>query len=148
MVRMELGKDRMTNEFNVLVDSDAFVGWMIAKDPHYKRASEVFEGLIQANTKAVTTSMVVAETATVLSHKVGQSLAITFLDTVIDKGKFPVIHINERLYAKALDIFKQQTKKGSSVVDCVNVAVMRQFGIKQIFSFDKVYKKSFDLASL
>jgi predicted nucleic acid-binding protein len=93
----------------------------------------------------VTTSYVVAETPTVLSHRSGQGLAKAFLDEIIENGNFPVIFIAKDLYEQALDIFKQQIKKGSSVTDCANVAVVRRFNIPTIFSFDKVYPKGFEV---
>jgi predicted nucleic acid-binding protein len=88
---------------------------------------------------------VVAETPTVLSHRSGQGLAKAFLDEIIENGNFPVIFIAKDLYEQALDIFKQQIKKGSSVTDCANVAVVRRFNIPTIFSFDKVYPKGFEV---
>ena len=107
-----------------------------------------FEKIKSAFISVVTTSFVVMETATVLSHLDGQSLAKTFLTEVVERGRLPVIHITDKLQTKTLDIFKQQTKKKTSVVDCSNVAVMRQFDISTIFSFDKVYWKTFKLSVL
>jgi predicted nucleic acid-binding protein len=49
------------------------------------------------------------------------------------------------LEQEALAIFEQQTKKGTSVTDFANVAVVRQFDIATIFSFDRVYPQKFGL---
>jgi predicted nucleic acid-binding protein len=87
---------------------------------------------------------VVVETTTVLSHKASQALAIKFLQ-VVNRGNIPIIHINEELQQAALKIFAQQTKKGTSVLDCSNITVMQKFNVPSIASFDKVYKKSFGL---
>jgi len=84
------------------------------------------------------------ETATVLSHRGGQSLAHRFL-TVMERNFLPIIQVDEKLQTKAIEIFKAQTKKGTSMVDCANVAVSRRFQIPDIFSFDKVYPKKFHL---
>jgi predicted nucleic acid-binding protein len=80
-----------------------------------------------------------------LGRRRGQALAKAFLDEIIENGNFPVIFIAKDLYEQALDIFKQQIKKGSSVTDCANVAVIRRFHIPTIFSFDKVCPKRFGL---
>lgn len=135
----------MNSNFQVLIDSDAFVGWMVEKDANHQKAEKIFNRLRSEKAKLVTTSLVVIETATVLSHRVGQNLAKTFLDEVVDKGGLPVIFLVEDLYNQAVDIFREQTKKGTSVTDCANVAVLRRFSIPAIFSFDKVYPKSFGL---
>ncbi len=126
----------------ILVDSDAFVGWLYQRDSHHPQADAIFTDIIHQRRPLVTTSYVVTETATVLSHRQGQALARQFLEMA---AKFPVIHINETLHQATLNLFSQQEKKGSSVVDCSNVVVMRQFQIPVIFSFDQVYHKTFQL---
>ena len=104
----------------------------------------MFEVLEDKRKSLVTTSLVVVETATVLSHKASQALAIKFLQ-VVNRGNMPIIHINEGLQQAALKTFARQTKKGTSVVDCSNVTVMQKFNIPAIVSFDKVYRKRFGL---
>jgi predicted nucleic acid-binding protein len=145
MENTEPGDHRRNNRFQVLIDSDAFVGWMVELDAHHQQARQIFHQLKEQQSHLVTTSFVVAETVTVLSHRSGQALARTFLDEAIENDNFPVIFIAQELYRQALDIFKKQNKKGTSVTDCANVAVARCFHIPTIFSFDKVYPKSFGL---
>lgn len=130
--------------YQVLIDSDAFVGWLYEKDGHHAEASRIFTHLEEKRLVPVVTSLVVAEAATVLSHREGQPLARTFLDLI---RRYPVIHITRPLQQQALDLFQAQKARGTSVTDCANVAVMRQFQIPTIFSFDRVYSKAFGLES-
>ena len=134
----------MASEIEILVDSDAFVGRFYPNDKHHKTAKGIFSELEEKGSSIATTSMVVAETATVLSHRSGQDLARTFLST-IEKSTLPVIHMDEKLQREAITIFKDQDKRGTSVTDCANVAVIQRFKIQAIFSFDKFYKKRFRL---
>ena len=133
---------RSTSKYQILVDSDAFVGWLYEKDAHHKHAEKVFAEIMEKRRSLVTTNYVISETSTVLSHRQGQSLAIKFLEVA---EKFPIIHLDEKLHQTTLDLFREQTERGTSVVDCSNVAVVRQFQIPMIFSFDKVYHKKFGL---
>ena len=122
----------------------AYVDRINPDDAHQVRANRIFQSLVERRVRRlVTTSMVVAETATVLSHRVGQSLARMFLE-VMRWGNIPVIHIDEALQV-ALDIFSQQAKHGTSVTDCTNVAVMRRLNISGIFGFDQGYLKRFGM---
>lgn len=134
----------MSNGFQVLVDSDAFVGRMYAEDAHHDRARQVFDDLHQERKPLVTTNLVVNEVATVLSFRRGQDLAIAFF-RLVEEAKLPVIHITEELQQEAVEIFKEQHGRGTSVTDCANVAVIRRFNIPTIFSFDKVYSRDFGL---
>ena len=133
------------SKFYTLTDSDAFIGWFIPTDAHHRNVITIFNNLRKEGLAPTTTSLVVAETATVLSNREGQSRARKFLDAV---QKFPVIHITEELQKEALGIFRKQEKKRTSVVDCANVVVMRHFKIPTIFSFDKFYSKRFGLEPL
>lgn len=141
---MAPGKDGMS-DIEVLIDSDAFVGLMLERDAHHARASAIFDRLKAGNVATVTTSFVVAETATVLSHASGQALARTFLDDVISKPGFLVIFIDQALQDEAIAIFRSLEQRATSLTDCANVAVIRQFEIPTIFSFDKVYPKQFGI---
>lgn len=144
MVKMAHGKETVTPKFQVLVDSDAFVGWYLPDDAHFQKATELFTRFDEENRSLVTTSWVVAETATVLSHRVGQESARQFLD-MITSIPFPVIHITEELQSETVNLFMEQETKNTSMVDCANVVVMRRFDIPAILSFDHFYAKRFHL---
>lgn len=137
-------KTGMTNDgltYDALVDSDAFVGFMSQQDANHQAAAQLFEMAREKQLQLVTTSFVIAETATVLSARAGQALARQFLDFV---EAFPTVHISEELQKEALQSFRQQQNKRTSVVDCANVVVMRRLGVTKIFSFDAFYFKKFE----
>lgn len=148
MVRMAHGKGYMKSDTQVLVDSDAFVGLLVKKDAHHEEASKLFSEIATQELPIVTTSFVIAETATVLSHRIGQELARIFLDEIIERGKFPTVFVTESLQQQATVIFKEQENKGTSMTDCVNVALMHQLQLSTIFSFDAFYAKKCNLQLL
>lgn len=134
----------MPNAYEVLVDTDAFVGFVLPDDTHHVEASRLFAQFAAEQRRIVATSWVIAETATVLSHLDGQERARWFLQQV-KAIHLPTIHITEDLQSVAEGVFIAQDKKGTSMVDCGNVAVMRQFRIPMILSFDGFYFKKFQL---
>jgi predicted nucleic acid-binding protein len=138
------GRGEMRNDFEVLIDSDAFVGRFYPNDALHARAEAIFANLEKRESLLVTTNLVIAETATVLSHRSGQPLARKFLE-VIEEINLPVIHVDEELQQEATEVFKEQNKKGTSMTDCANAVVAKRFNISLIFSFDEVYPKKFGL---
>ena len=148
MVKMVFGAETMKNDYHILVDSDAFVGWMLKGDAHYERAGALFAQIKEKRTSVVTTSAVVDETITVLSHRQGQDTARAFLEQVIEQGEFPVLFISEAIRTQALDLFVAQTKKGTSMTDCINAAICARMAIPYIFSFDKAYPTQFNISLL
>lgn len=139
MGRKERGREVRDNP-QILFDTDAFVGWFWSKDAHHITAKRIFEKIKQERLRMVTTSWVVAETATVLSNRVDQQLACMYLKR-IRKAKFPIIHIDESLQDEAAKLFEKQTRKRTSMIDCGNVVVTQLFNIPTIFSFDKFYNR-------
>lgn len=139
MGRRERGEEVRGNP-QILVDTDAFVGWFWSKDAHHMTAKSIFGKIKKERLRLVTTSWVVAETATVLSNRVDQRLACSYLSRM-KRAKFPTIHIDESLQDEATRLFEKQSQKRTSMIDCGNVIVMQRFNIPTIFSFDRFYKK-------
>ncbi len=50
-------------DFDVLIDSDAFIGLFFRRDAHHAFAKEVYEKFGKDQTRLVTTNFVIAETA-------------------------------------------------------------------------------------
>lgn len=130
----------MANQLQVLIDSDAFVGQFYTQDAHHTQTNQLFDQLIESSIPIATTNLVTLETATVLSHRDGQELARKFMH-MIETSRLPVIYVDEKLQQRAIEIFISQEKKGTSGVDCANVAVMHHYHIPYIFSFDHFYRR-------
>lgn len=130
----------------VLVDSDAFVGWIVATDAHHQRVTETFEHLKKARLQLVTTNLVIAETASLLSRRNSQPQAKSFLQFA---QHIETIFITSQLHLLTARLFLEQDRKNVSFVDLANVIVAREYGIGEIFSFDKMYSKvyGFSLAA-
>ena len=90
------------------------------------------------------TNLLLQEVATVLSMRKGMALANKFLKDyrdIIDE----VIFIDENLERQAWQIFGIQEKKGTSFVDCANLAVIEKYKLGGILTFDKFYPKELRL---
>lgn len=137
----------MKSGYDVLIDTDAWLGSILKDDAHNEQTTHQFKQFKHQATRIVTTSYVIDETATVLNHKSGQATANQFIDN-ISKYSVPVMHVDYELRQQALKIFSQQNKRGTSMTDCINVALVRHLEIPYIFSFDKAYFKDFGLRSV
>ena len=134
----------MNNGEQVLVDSDFWLALFIPGDSNQEAAEKLLNYLSKKEAILITTNLVVGEVATVLSHRVSQNIATDFL------GHFevPIIHVTEMLHNRAIEWFVSSKDKGSSYVDCANVAVIEAMGIQHICAFDKVYHKRFGLNNI
>jgi predicted nucleic acid-binding protein len=129
----------------VLIDSDAFIGFLVKEDGNHARAEQVFKTIQEQRLKPAATNLVISETATLFSNRSGQESARFFLDFA---SKFRTIYINDYLHKLTVDLFQQQQKKRTSFVDMANVIVVKELAIPQMAAFDRVYSDDFDLSVL
>src|SRR4030042_7186931 len=130
-----------TERKSVLVDTDAFVALRDTKDSNHKVANKAANYLESVQARLFTSSFSFGEAITVISQKLGLGTALAFIE------KFPEtevvrIEVGDYLIEKGIRVFGRQTSKNVSFTDCVNMAIMEEEGSKEIFSFDKVYKKN------
>ncbi len=127
----------------VFVDSDAFVALAKEDDANHGKAVALLNKLFNQPVVFLTSNYVFLETVTVISMRVGREPALAFINSIKSPSNGFLVHwIDETLEDKAIEIFKQQTSKNVSFVDCVNMAFMRQNQIDAIFGFDEIYKKN------
>ncbi len=140
MAKTVFGEVNVTNSYDYLVDSDVFVALFILKDAHTTTVNQLLTDIEQSQQKLCTTNWVIAETATVLSAKDSHQTAINFL-TMIDEGTIPILTITPEIEHETHQIFREQTIKRISMVDCSNVATAQHYDIPKILSFDKFYAR-------
>lgn len=123
----------------LLIDSDCLFAAYVAKDPHHKIATTLLKKHQQLGSKLYITNLVLQELATVFSHKIGQLESIELIQKVKLLNLLQIT-IDETLEKHGWQIFLKQTKKGTSYVDCANLAVCDYYKIDGILSFDEFYK--------
>lgn len=133
----------MKPQLTVFVDSDAFVAAVKKADTTHKKARSLFQKLKEQEAILVTSNYVFSETVTVISQKMGHDAAIFYIDSMQSTESMLLIkRIDEQLEEQAIEIFKKQTSKNTSFVDCTNMAFLKKMQIDAIFSFDQIYKKN------
>ncbi len=126
----------------VLLDSDFLVGMMREDEDLHETIKEMVSSDWFENSYVIVTSLVKMEAATVISHRVGMAMArrlVNCIDRLVDEEVF----VDERWMNAGWLVFLEQTKKGSSFVDSMNLVVAKKLGCKKILSFDKFYPKEF-----
>ena len=131
------------NILDVLIDADAFVALSKKNDANHFRAQKISKLLCKSGVSFSTTNYVFSEVVTVLSKKIGHRESIKFIEDIkSEKSDIQLIWINEELEKMAIEIFKKQTSKNVSFVDCLNMAVLKRYRWETVFSFDKIYTKN------
>lgn len=131
----------MNDIVRIFVDSDAFVALTVETDAHSKKALSLLHILRTKPVQFFTSNYVFSESITVISMRSGHARAVQYIETMqVPDSPFQIKWADKALEAEALDLFKKQTSKNTSFVDCTNMAYMQQLHLDAIFSFDQVYK--------
>ena len=131
---------KITNPLTIFVDTDAFVALIKKNDSNHTKAKNIFQKLQGMSIEFATSNYVFSEAITILSQKVNHATAVRFIDAMLSSENiFNIKRADEAIEDVAINIFKDQTSKNISFVDCTNMAFVRKIGINGIFSFDKAY---------
>ena len=124
----------------VLLDSDALLALYVADDLHHQRAKKTLQNLLRKKGELFVTNLVLQQTVTVISYRLGQKQALDFLKR-FNQVDFQQVFVNKNLTAKSWHVFSKQTKKGTSFIDCTNMVVFKELNMDKIFSFDRFYSR-------
>jgi predicted nucleic acid-binding protein len=127
----------------ILLDSDILVSLNKTDDPNHAKAKRIQEKYSHVPHIFYLSNLVFSESITVISQKVNHQTAVNFIKQFQSrKPHLNYIYIDQNLEKLAINIFKKQTSKNISFVDCTNIAIYQKYNLDAIFSFDKHYKKN------
>ena len=126
----------------ILLDSDFLVASFRLSDASHIKAKHTLEFLEKISPELWLHNLVLQESSTVISHRMGMESVQRFYTTALeDAHRF--FRIDEEVERLAWNIFLKQTKKGTSFVDCANLACITHYHLDGILSFDTFYPKAF-----
>jgi len=118
------------------VDTSAWYPLIVARHPDHARLGSALRALIRNHRRLVTTNLVVAETHTLLTRRVGRTTALTFLQTVGESPNVVVRSSRELEAAAERDWFTRYDDQDFSFADAVSFAVMTERGIRDALALD------------
>ena len=124
-----------------LVDSNILVAVYKRDDSTHERATRLVKKFHSYGNTFIVNNLVIQESTTVISHKMGMRDANMFYQGLMDFVD-EIIPVEVSVEEKAWRIFFKQTKKGTSFVDCANLAVIEHYKLDGILSFDEFYPKT------
>jgi predicted nucleic acid-binding protein len=123
----------------VFIDSSAFISLAFPGDNFRKDALTWWQK--NKGTKLYTTNLVIIETLSWVRYKLGKKSAVD-LGILLFSGKdITVERITVFDEQKAWKLFQEKDGRGISMVDCTSAVLMKRLKIKEIFTFDRGFKK-------
>ncbi|MEW6546980.1 MAG: PIN domain-containing protein [Bacillota bacterium] len=123
----------------VYVDTSAFLAVLDADDQNHGHAKRVWEALLSKRAPLISSSYVLVETWTLVQHRLGMEAVRSFSEDV-----FPllgIIWVGSELHRRGVAALLAANCRNLSLVDCVSFEVMRDLGVKNVFTFDPHFRE-------
>ena len=119
----------------VFVDTSVFCARYARGDAYHQTASRLWTEL--DGTPLITTNHVLEESLTLLARRVGYPFAANLASHVHASVELDVIYTTREEEQDALPFFKKFADQRVGFTDCISFAVMRRYGIRTAFTFDR-----------
>ncbi len=122
----------------VLVDTGVFFAFYSLRDKHHLDSLALITHLVKGKWgKPFITNHILDETLNILKYRIAPETSRAFIETFLDKGVIEILYTDNELEAKALEIYRRNLgRKGFSYTDAVTVAIMKEFLIEYLLSYN------------
>lgn len=118
----------------VFADTGGFYALADRRDPAHERARAFHE---RGEARYVTTDFVFAETMSLLTKRLGKSVAVGFGRAFLASPRLRVEEPSPAVRTAAWSLFVEQDDKDWDLIDCTSFALMESLGIDEAFGFDR-----------
>lgn len=120
----------------IITDTSALVSLFSKQDINHNKAIKIINNLKTA--ELLISNYIFAEVTTMLSQKEGKKKAVKIGEYL--KKKYSWIRLDTKTEELAWEIFKKQTSKNVSFVDCATFALYQDGAFDKAFTFDSDFK--------
>jgi len=123
----------------MFIDTSAFYALVDRDDENYQKGKTAWTEILEAGHTLVTSNYVLVETFALLQSRLGLDAVRGFHQDLV-----PILHVEfvtSDLHRLGVAALLSASRRGLSLVDCVSFEVMRNSGIKTVFTFDSHFKE-------
>lgn len=126
----------------VLIDTSAFVAVLVESETDHKKVAKKYLDYRQHRATFLTSDYVLDELFTrLLYYKLDLRIYIEKLKGSIARSEITVLHINEGLFEKALNVFLKFSDHKISFTDATSHVLCKDFALDEVFTLDNDFKR-------
>ena len=118
----------------VFVDTSAFYALLDADDENHSRSAETWRQVMGSDENVITTNYILVETFALIQSRLGLEAVREFQEDIIPV--LSVEFVTPEVHRLGIAALLAASRRGLSLVDCISFEVMRDLGIKSVFTFD------------
>jgi len=127
----------------IFVDTGAWYASEVQDDVNHAAARKFLAELSKgAYGVPLTTDYVLEETMTLLRSRRNLTSALAFIDKIQSSNSVRIAWVDESLFRKSLDLFRESERKMWSFTDCTSFALMNQLSVTEAFAFDTHFEEA------
>lgn len=123
----------------IFVDASYYISLLKPTDSNHKNA--LASAKRYEDEKLMTSQAVLGEVATVGSQRYNREATVAFIEGILHEGTTTIILERLELVDRAWEIFKEVQKKDISWVDCYSWAIIEEYKIEKILTFDRDFQR-------
>ncbi len=123
----------------IFIDTSAILAFLNKNDINHKEALNKWRELIYSEENLITTNYVIVETLALLQNRFGIESVRAFQEDFMPL--LTVEWIDEPVHNTGVTGVLMANRRDQSLIDCISFIVMREKGIKKVFTFDKHFKE-------
>jgi predicted nucleic acid-binding protein len=117
------------------VDTSAFYALLDADDGNHSRSAETWRQMMASDEQnVVTTNYILVETFALVQGRLGPEAVREFQEEIVPV--LSVEFVTPEIHRLGIAALLAASRRGLSLVDCISFEVMRDLGIRSVFTFD------------
>ncbi|MGB1254063.1 MAG: type II toxin-antitoxin system VapC family toxin [Candidatus Promineifilaceae bacterium] len=129
-------------QFNVFVDTAAWIALLNKDDKYHQDARRVMQMLQQQQAYFITSEFVLLEVADALSSPAIRPKTIGFINGLRNLPRIEIVAATNELIADAWELYSARLDKEWGLTDCTSFVIMRQQKITQAFTSDHHFSQA------
>jgi predicted nucleic acid-binding protein len=118
----------------IFIDTSAIYALLDRDDIEHKKAKNIWIDLLHSETILITSNYVLVESFALIQNRLGIEAARGFQEDILPLAT--IEWVNAETHKSGVSALLAASKRRLSLVDCISFEVMRNLGIKTIFTFD------------
>lgn len=123
----------------IFIDSSYYLSILRKNDSNHEKAIDWWRS-IPDDARKMTSQAILGEVLTVGSQRYDRRLTIAFVEE-IQSSNTTIVFETASLVARTWEIFKEITKKDISWVDCYSWAIIQEYKIEAVLTFDRDFQR-------
>ncbi len=124
---------------NVFVDTSAFLAVLNKDDLNNESASATLINLVESGEELLCTNYILVEAYALIQNRMGMDAINDFQKDILPS--LNITWIDKEEHKGIVTTFISSNRRQLSFVDCSSFEIMKQLGIKTVFTFDKHFRE-------